>query len=297
MRIATEPMKTHVTTLLISLGLASCLGACSKEPRPQEESSSPVDAAPNAPLDLAAPPDLAAPQADAKQTPSGIPFRVLQRATSTERPREYDRVTVSYSAWTSDGKLLDSSEKKGRPVSLIPYRIIPAWGEALQLMAVGEKRRFWVPAELSLTGIPGASTGELVFDVEVVGNKRRPDPPTRPSPLVTPPPRAQKKPSGLAYLTISKGTGKRRPKAGQRLEIHYTAWAPDGRLLDSTLPRGRTLRLTQGRGMPGLVEGLPLMTEGETAQFWMPAELTVDPKRGKSQGPAVVEVTLVGIQD
>ncbi|MDG2322481.1 MAG: FKBP-type peptidyl-prolyl cis-trans isomerase, partial [Akkermansiaceae bacterium] len=43
------------------------------------------------------------------------------------------------------------------------------WTEGLQLMVVGEKRRFWIPAELAYGNNPGGGRpgGLLVFDVEL----------------------------------------------------------------------------------------------------------------------------------
>ncbi|TDI17143.1 MAG: FKBP-type peptidylprolyl isomerase, partial [Acidobacteria bacterium] len=40
------------------------------------------------------------------------------------------------------------------------------WTEGLQLMVVGEKRRFWIPADLAY-GENGRVPGMLVFDIEL----------------------------------------------------------------------------------------------------------------------------------
>ncbi len=50
-------------------------------------------------------------------------------------------------------------------------RVIPGWTEGLQLMVVGEKRRFWIPEDLAYKGQAGAPQGTLVFDVELVSFK------------------------------------------------------------------------------------------------------------------------------
>jgi FKBP-type peptidyl-prolyl cis-trans isomerase len=44
--------------------------------------------------------------------------------------------------------------------------VIKGWTEGLQLMVVGEKRRFWIPADLAY-GENGRVPGMLVFDVEL----------------------------------------------------------------------------------------------------------------------------------
>ena len=48
--------------------------------------------------------------------------------------------------------------------------VIPGWIEGLQLMRAGEKRRFWIPAELAYgnSSRPDAPKGMLVFDIELV---------------------------------------------------------------------------------------------------------------------------------
>ena len=38
----------------------------------------------------------------------------------------------------------------------------------MQLMTVGEKRRFWIPEALAYKGAPGAPKGMLVFDIELI---------------------------------------------------------------------------------------------------------------------------------
>ena len=45
--------------------------------------------------------------------------------------------------------------------------VIRGWTEGLQLMVVGEKRRFWIPEELAYGG-RRAPFGMLVFDVELI---------------------------------------------------------------------------------------------------------------------------------
>jgi peptidylprolyl isomerase len=75
-------------------------------------------------------------------------------------------VTVNYVGWTTDGKMFDS----GRGVEFPLDRVIPGWTEGLQLMAVGEKRRFWIPGSLAYDNSPDPNDpkGTLVFDVELL---------------------------------------------------------------------------------------------------------------------------------
>ena len=49
--------------------------------------------------------------------------------------------------WTTDGKMFDSSFARNAPSSFPLDRVIKGWGEGVQLMVVGEKRRFWIPQD------------------------------------------------------------------------------------------------------------------------------------------------------
>ena len=50
--------------------------------------------------------------------------------------------------------------------------MIKGWTEGVQLMVVGETRRFWIPEELAYGGRPGAPAGMLVFDVTLLEIKK-----------------------------------------------------------------------------------------------------------------------------
>ena len=75
---------------------------------------------------------------------------------------------VHYTGWTTDGKAFDSSVARGKPATFPLNRVIAGWTEGLQLMTVGEERRFWIPQDLAYKGRPGPPAGMLVFDVELL---------------------------------------------------------------------------------------------------------------------------------
>ncbi|MBM42823.1 MAG: peptidylprolyl isomerase [Acidobacteria bacterium] len=118
------------------------------------------------------PEDVAAPPADAERTPSGLASKVVQAGTGNQYPSATSQVTVHYSGWLTSGSMFDSSVTRGMPATFPLDGVIRGWTEGLQLMVVGEKRRFWIPAELGYgsrarPGIPADSM--LVFDVELLG--------------------------------------------------------------------------------------------------------------------------------
>ncbi len=111
-----------------------------------------------------APPDVAAPPADALRTPSGIASKVLHIGFGQARPSRRSNVIVNYTGWTTDGRHFDS----GRGVEFPLDQVIPGWTEGLQLMVVGEKRRFWIPPALAYENAPDRPQGMLVFDIELL---------------------------------------------------------------------------------------------------------------------------------
>lgn len=105
-------------------------------------------------------------------TESGLQYTILQAGTGTVHPTANDFVKVHYEGRFVDGTVFDSSIKRGRPAKFGVNKVIKGWTEGLQLMVVGEKRRFFIPAKLGygnrwVTNIPPGST--LVFDVELLG--------------------------------------------------------------------------------------------------------------------------------
>ena len=114
-----------------------------------------------------APANVSGPPTDADFEKSGLASKVLEAGTGTEHPTLKSNVTVHYSGWTTDGKLFDSSVVRGEPATFPLNRVISGWTQGLQLMVVGEKRRFWIPEELAYQGTR-PPFGMLVFDVELI---------------------------------------------------------------------------------------------------------------------------------
>ena len=119
---------------------------------------------------IPAPPDVAAPPADAQRTASGLASKVLTPGKGTRHPRPNSEVTVHYTGWTTDGLMFDSSVRRGEPTSFPLDQVIPGWTEGLQMMVEGEKRRFWIPGALAYDNSPrpDAPRGMLVFDIELI---------------------------------------------------------------------------------------------------------------------------------
>lgn len=130
------------------------LVACERE-RERDESS--------------APPDVAAPPADAARASNNLAWKVLKAGQGTVHPKPRDTVEVHYTGWTTNGQMFDSSRKRNAAATFPLDRVIDGWRQAVQLMVVGESRRFWIPEDLAYAGRSGGPPGMLVFDIELLG--------------------------------------------------------------------------------------------------------------------------------
>ncbi|HWU89976.1 MAG TPA: FKBP-type peptidyl-prolyl cis-trans isomerase, partial [Kofleriaceae bacterium] len=120
------------------------------------------------PAGIPAPPDVAAPPKDAKKSPKGVSYKVIAAGKGGPKPTADDTVKVHYTGWTTDGKMFDSSVQRGQPAEFPLRGVIAGWTDAIPVMSVGDKVRFWIPEELAYKGSPGRPQGMLVFDVELL---------------------------------------------------------------------------------------------------------------------------------
>lgn len=241
---------------------------------------------------IPAPPDVATPPADAQKTASGLAYKVLQPGTGTVKPTAEDFVTVHYTGWTTDGKMFDSSYARNAASTFPVNRVIKGWGEGVQMMVAGEKRRLWIPKELAYAGQSGRPQGMLVFDVELV--EVSPSPTIPPPDVAAPPADAQRTPSGLAYKVLRPGErGGAHPSKTSRVTVHYSGWTTDGKLFDSSLMRGQTASFGLTDVIEGWTEGLQLMVPGEKTRFWIPERLAYKGQQGRPKGMLVFDVELL----
>lgn len=250
---------------------------------------------PPKPAPIPAPPDVAAPPKDAAVTASGLASKVIQAGTGNDKPGATDMVTVHYTGWTTDGKMFDSSHARNAPNTFPLDRVIKGWGEGVQLMAVGEKRRLWIPEALAYKGQPGRPAGMLVFDIELL--EFSPSPTVAPADVAAPPADALRTPSGLAYKVIKKGSGSEHPKKSSRVTVHYSGWQTNGKLFDSSVMRGQPATFGLGDVIEGWTEGVQLMVVGEKTRFWIPEKLAYKGQSGAPSGMLVFDVELIAYRD
>lgn len=103
--------------------------------------------------------------------PSGLQYVILKNGDG-EKPGPTTMVTVHYEGSLVNGKVFDSSYKRGQPATFGVHQVIPGWTEALQLMPVGSKWKLFIPSSLGY-GARGAGGSipphaTLIFDVELL---------------------------------------------------------------------------------------------------------------------------------
>ncbi len=108
---------------------------------------------------------------DIHVTASGLQYEILEQGTGA-KPHPLDSVLVHYHGTLTNGDVFDSSVERGAPVEFPLQSVIAGWTEGLQLMPVGTKCRFFIPANLAYgelgrpPNIPGNAA--LVFEIELL---------------------------------------------------------------------------------------------------------------------------------
>lgn len=224
--------------------------------------------------DRAPPADVSKPPADAVVTPSGLIYEVVEPGTGAERPRPWDTVTYHVTGWTSEGRWFFSTHVRDRPLVVHPFERPPGFAQALELMVVGQRNRYWMPEALRWKGSrdpPGVD----VYDIELVALEKNPDPPAPPEQLTHPPRGAKKTASGVFVQVLKQGRGKRRAGRGDTVLLNYTGWNDAGKLFTTSVTLGKPARvplyLGRSRRVRDMVVG---MVEGEVARFWVPVPPT-----------------------
>ena len=90
--------------------------------------------------------DADAPKAFAS-TASGLQYRVLRKGTGAN-PKATSNVKVNYHGWLDDGKVFDSSYKRGEAIEFPLNGVIPGWTEGMQLVGQGGMIELLIPSKL-----------------------------------------------------------------------------------------------------------------------------------------------------
>ena len=80
--------------------------------------------------------------------PSGVQYKVIKEGNGP-LPKDTSMVKVQYEGKTIDGKVFDSSYKRGEPVELRANQVIKGWTDALIHMPVGSVWEVYIPQQLA----------------------------------------------------------------------------------------------------------------------------------------------------
>ena len=81
---------------------------------------------------------------------------------------------------------------------------------------------------------------------------------------------------GLQYRVLKAGTGKSPQSADDMVTVKYKGWLINGKVFDQTKD-GQTAEFPAGQLIPGWVEALSLMKEGDHWQLAVPSDLGYGP--------------------
>ena len=102
---------------------------------------------------------------------NGLQYKVIKQGDG-KKPTSSDSVVAHYEGKLINGKVFDSSMKRGQPATFPLNGVIKGWQEILPLMPVGSKWTVYIPSELAYgTRGAGASIGPnetLIFDIELL---------------------------------------------------------------------------------------------------------------------------------
>jgi peptidylprolyl isomerase len=210
-----------------------------------------------------------------KTTASGLQYRVITSGSGKSPTGPSDMVTVTYKGSLIDGTVFDETPS-GETAHFPAGGLIPGWVEALKMMKEGDEWELTIPSDLAYGPegagggkIPGGAT--LIFRMKLIkvmtaednakylaDNKAKPDVKTTAS--------------GLQYRVIASGNGKSPTSPTDMVTVSYKGTTVDGHVFDQTQP-GETREFPAGRLIPGWVEALRMMKEGDEWELTIPAEL------------------------
>ncbi len=117
---------------------------------------------------MAAPPAaLKAPDPKAKQVGLGTSVLTVKAGKAGPKATRQDAALLNFTVWNDVGQTLATSALDGRPTLFPLDRVMTAFADCVEGMAVDEVRRCWVSAARN-EGFPGAPTGALIFELELL---------------------------------------------------------------------------------------------------------------------------------
>ena len=106
-----------------------------------------------------------------KVLPSGVQYKVIKEGSGA-LPKDTSRVKVHYEGKTLEGKVFDSSYKRGQPTDFRANQVIKGWTDALVHMPAGSIWEVYIPQELAYgerqQGADIKPFSMLIFKIELI---------------------------------------------------------------------------------------------------------------------------------
>ena len=105
-----------------------------------------------------------------KTLPSGVQYKVIKEGTGA-MPADTSKVKVHYEGRTIEGKVFDSSYKRGEPVEMRCNQMIKGWTDALTHTPAGSVWEVYIPQELAYAEREAGDIkpfSALVFKIELI---------------------------------------------------------------------------------------------------------------------------------
>ena len=103
--------------------------------------------------------------------PSGVQYKIIKEGKGA-MPKDTSLVKVNYEGKTLDGKVFDSSYKRGQAAEFRANQVIKGWSEALQQMPAGSIWEVYIPQELAYgerqQGADIKPFSMLIFKIELL---------------------------------------------------------------------------------------------------------------------------------
>lgn len=105
---------------------------------------------------------------DVVKLPSGVMVEHLEKGTGA-KPVASDTVLVHYEGKLLDGKVFDSSYKRGQPISFPLAGVVPCWTQGVAQMAVGGTALLTCPSDTAYgaRGVPNVIPPNSVLKFKV----------------------------------------------------------------------------------------------------------------------------------
>lgn len=105
------------------------------------------------------------------ETSSGLQYFIVEEKNG-EKPDMFDTVSIHQRALLLDGKILEDTYRQNKTDKVKINELIEGLQEGLQMMSVGSRYKFWVPADLAWgrkgTGNKIPPNAVLSFDIRLV---------------------------------------------------------------------------------------------------------------------------------